>query len=50
MVEDEPEFDENAVILDWANSDFNLKIDKADARTAEPLSKEGWGYVWAGAR
>ncbi len=50
VVEDEPEIDEDLVCLDWFNSDLNLKIDPSDLSTAEPLSKDGWGYVWAGAR
>ena len=32
------------------NSDLNLKIDYTTGLKAEPLSYEGFGMVWAGAR
>ena len=50
VVEDEPEIDEDTVCLDWFNSDLSLKINKEDFVTGEPFYKEGWGYVWSGAR
>ncbi len=46
VVEDEPEIDESLFCLDWYNSDLSLKIDKATLMSAEPLHKDGWGYVW----
>ncbi len=50
VVEDEPEIDGDFLCLDWYNSDLNLKIDRESLCAAEPFYKEGWGYVWAGAR
>ena len=50
VVEDEPDIPEDAVCLDWQNSDLSLKINKEDLVTGEPFFKEGWGYVWSGAR
>ena len=47
--EDEPEIDENLICLDWYNSDLNLKIQE-DKMSAQPHSKDGWGYIYAGAR
>ena len=46
VVEDEPEIDESLLCLDWHNSDISLKIDKTSLMTAEPLHKDGWGFVW----
>ena len=46
VVEDEPEIDDSFFCLDWYNSDLSLKIDKATLMSAEPLYKDGWGYVW----
>jgi hypothetical protein len=46
VVEDEPEIEESLFCLDWYNSDLSLKIDKATLMSAEPLYKDGWGYVW----
>ena len=46
VVEDEPEIDDSLFCLDWYNSDLSLKIDKATLMSAEPLYKDGWGYVW----
>ena len=50
VVEDEPEIADDAVCLDWFNSDLSLKISKEDFATGEPFFKDGWGYVWSGAR
>ncbi len=50
IVEDEPEIEADLLCLDWYNSDLNLRIDRDDLCTAEPFFKDGWGYVWAGAR
>nr|CAD7593177.1 unnamed protein product [Timema genevievae] len=47
-LDDEPEFDETAVLLD--DSDLNLVIDKDNFTTATPMHEQGFGYVWAGAR
>ncbi|XP_071450326.1 heterogeneous nuclear ribonucleoprotein U-like protein 1 [Hetaerina americana] len=49
--DDEPEFDENAVLLDWYDSDLNLVISKDKGFVAAtPMHDEGFAYVWAGAR
>jgi heterogeneous nuclear ribonucleoprotein U-like protein 1 len=50
VVEDEPDIDENAICLDWFNSDLSLRISKEGYMVAEPFFKEGWGYVWSSAR
>ena len=50
VVEDEPEIDESSVCLDWFNSDLSLRISKEGFMVAEPFFKDGWGYVWSGAR
>ena len=49
-VEDEPEWDQNLVILDWYNSDLNLTIEKGNFLSATPLTDGGFAYMWAGAR
>ncbi|KAK7072065.1 hypothetical protein SK128_007421 [Halocaridina rubra] len=49
-VEDEPEYDKNAVLLDWYNSDLSLNISKDDFLSATPLSGKGFAYVWHGVR
>ncbi|KAI9565446.1 hypothetical protein GHT06_009238 [Daphnia sinensis] len=48
--EDEPEWDESLVVLDWYNSDLNLTISKTDFVTGTPLTEAGFAYMWAGAR
>eukprot|EP00094_Tigriopus_californicus_P006584 TCALIF_06340-PA protein Name:"Similar to HNRNPUL1 Heterogeneous nuclear ribonucleoprotein U-like protein 1 (Homo sapiens)" AED:0.04 eAED:0.04 QI:0/0.57/0.37/0.87/0.85/1/8/0/1426 len=48
--EDEPNYDDSLVILDWYNSDLNLIIDKNDYCSAVAMSHEGFGLMWAGAR
>lgn len=48
--EDEPEFDENAVLLSWYDSDLNLAINKPDLCSARPLSDGALALAWAGAR
>jgi hypothetical protein len=50
VVEDEPEIEDGLVCLDWFSSDLSLKIDKETLMTGEPFFKEGWGFVWSGAR
>ena len=50
VVEDEPEIDENALCLDWYNSDLSLRISKEGFMVAEPFFKDGWGYVWSSVR
>ncbi|XP_068210921.1 heterogeneous nuclear ribonucleoprotein U-like protein 1 [Palaemon carinicauda] len=49
-VEDEPEHDKSAVLLDWYNSDLSLLINKEDFLSAQPLTMQGFGYVWHGVR
>ena len=48
--ENEPEIGPEVTCLDWFNSDLNLIINKETFASAEPFTKDGWGYVWAGAR
>jgi len=49
-IEDEPEYDDTLCILDWYNSDLNLKIVPTDFCSAVAMSSRGFGYMWAGAR
>ncbi|XP_064092995.1 heterogeneous nuclear ribonucleoprotein U-like protein 1 isoform X2 [Macrobrachium nipponense] len=49
-VEDEPEFDKSAVLLDWYNADSSLLIDHEDFLSAQPLTTQGFGYAWHGVR
>lgn len=49
-IEDEPEFDKTVVALDWYNSDLSLVISKEDFLSAQPLTMQGFGYVWHGVR
>lgn len=49
-VEDEPDYDKSAVLLDWYNSDLSLLINKEDFLSAQPLTTQGFGYVWHGVR
>lgn len=48
--EDEPQFDENAVLLSWYDSDLHLKISPTDLCSARPISEAALGLAWAGAR
>lgn len=48
--EDEPKFDENAVLLSWYDSDLHLKINPTDLCSARPISEAALGLAWAGAR
>ncbi|XP_037091309.1 heterogeneous nuclear ribonucleoprotein U-like protein 1, partial [Pollicipes pollicipes] len=48
--ENEPEFDQSKVVLDWYNSDLSLVIDAETRCSATPLSTEGFGFIWSGAR
>lgn len=48
--EDEPEFDENAILLSWYDSDLHLSINKPDLCSARPISDGALGLAWAGAR
>ncbi|KAK7792564.1 hypothetical protein R5R35_008661 [Gryllus longicercus] len=48
--DDEPEYDENAVLLSWYDSDLNIIIDKEKFAVATPMHEQGYGYLWAGAR
>merc|ERR1740128_1473675 len=41
--ENEPEFDQSKVVLDWYNSDLSLVIDTETRCSATPLSTEGFG-------
>ena len=46
----EPEIDESVICLDWFNSDLSMRIDKNTMMIGEPFHKDGWGYVWSGAK
>merc|ERR1711997_1210051 len=48
--ENEPEIDESVICLDWFNSDLSMRIDKNTMMIGEPFHKDGWGYVWSGAK
>ncbi|XP_067007718.2 heterogeneous nuclear ribonucleoprotein U-like protein 1 [Anabrus simplex] len=48
--DNEPDYDENAVLLSWYDSDLNLVIDKDKFCLATPMYEQGFGYIWAGAR
>lgn len=48
--EDEPQFDEKAVLLSWYDSDLHLKISPTDLCSARPISEAALGLAWAGAR
>lgn len=48
--EDEPKFEENAVLLSWYDSDLHLKISPTDLCSARPISEAALGLAWAGAR
>lgn len=49
-VEDEPDMDKTVVALDWYNSDLSVIISKEDYLSAQPLTMQGFGYVWHGVR
>lgn len=48
--EDEPDFDESAMILSWYDSDLNLVIDKEGFLSATPMHNGDFCHIWAGAR
>ena len=50
ITENEPEVGENVLCLDWYDSDLSMRIDKEGFMIGEPFNREGWGYVWSGAR
>ncbi|CAL4107107.1 unnamed protein product [Meganyctiphanes norvegica] len=47
-VENEPQTDKSAVVLDWYNSDMSVKIDRENYLSATPMTEHGFGYVWHG--
>ncbi|XP_039268372.2 uncharacterized protein LOC120343293 isoform X2 [Styela clava] len=47
--EPEEEFDDNLVVLDLYNSDLNFKVNR-DRTGGQPLTMEGFAYLWGGAR
>ncbi|XP_040571652.1 uncharacterized protein [Lepeophtheirus salmonis] len=49
-IEDEPFMSDEFVTLDWYNSDLNLEVDRNNFCSGKPISNEGFGYMWAGAR
>ncbi|XP_014213094.1 heterogeneous nuclear ribonucleoprotein U-like protein 1 [Copidosoma floridanum] len=48
--ENEPNYDENAVLLSWYDSDLHLVINTINYFSASPMQGEGFNYMWAGAR
>ncbi|XP_064089121.1 heterogeneous nuclear ribonucleoprotein U-like protein 1 [Macrobrachium nipponense] len=48
--DDDPDYDKEAVILDWYNSDLSLIIDKETFLSATPMTSDGFAYVWHGVR
>ncbi|XP_064089274.1 heterogeneous nuclear ribonucleoprotein U-like protein 1 [Macrobrachium nipponense] len=48
--DDEPNYDEEAVILDWYNRDLSLIIDKETFLSAKPMTSEDFAYAWHGVR
>ncbi|XP_066970819.1 heterogeneous nuclear ribonucleoprotein U-like protein 1 isoform X2 [Macrobrachium rosenbergii] len=48
--DDDPDYDKEAVILDWYNSDLSLIIDKETFLSAKPMTSDGFAYVWHGVR
>lgn len=48
--EDEPDFDESAMILSWYDSDLNLIINKEGFLSATPMHNDDFCHIWAGAR
>ncbi|XP_012219310.1 heterogeneous nuclear ribonucleoprotein U isoform X2 [Linepithema humile] len=48
--ENEPDFDESAVILSWYDSDLNLIINKQGFLSAMPMHDNDFCHLWAGAR
>lgn len=48
--EDEPEYDDSAILLSWYDSDLHLSINKPDLCSARPISDGALGLAWAGAR
>ncbi|XP_076800926.1 uncharacterized protein LOC143445597 isoform X2 [Clavelina lepadiformis] len=47
--EPEEEFDDTLVVFDKYNSDLNMKLHR-DRLTGQPLTLEGFAYLWAGSR
>ncbi|KAJ8665326.1 hypothetical protein QAD02_006988 [Eretmocerus hayati] len=48
--ENEPTYDEDAVLLSWYDSDLNLVIDPTNYCSASSMQGEGFNYIWAGVR
>lgn len=48
--EDEPDFNEDDVLLSWFDSDLHLKISPTDFCSARPISESALGLAWSGAR
>ncbi|XP_064089265.1 heterogeneous nuclear ribonucleoprotein U-like protein 1 [Macrobrachium nipponense] len=48
--DDDPNYDEEAVILDWYNRDLSLIIDKETFLSAKPMTSEDFAYAWHGVR
>ncbi|XP_066970862.1 tigger transposable element-derived protein 1-like isoform X1 [Macrobrachium rosenbergii] len=48
--DDDPDYDKEAVILDWYNRDLSLIIDKETFLSAKPMTSDGFAYVWHGVR
>ncbi|XP_064089255.1 heterogeneous nuclear ribonucleoprotein U-like protein 1 [Macrobrachium nipponense] len=48
--DDDLNYDEEAVILDWYNRDLSLIIDKETFLSAKPMTSEDFAYAWHGVR
>ena len=46
----DPDFDDNLIHLDWYNSDLNMDIDCNDYCSVRAMSSQGFGYMWSGIR
>ena len=43
-----PNFDDSKIHLDWYNSDLNMDIDCMDYCSVRAMSSQGFGYMWSG--
>ncbi|XP_011502312.1 PREDICTED: heterogeneous nuclear ribonucleoprotein U-like protein 2 [Ceratosolen solmsi marchali] len=48
--ENEPSYDDNALLLSWYDSDLNLVIDTTQYFSASPMQGDGFNFMWAGVR
>ena len=45
-----PNFDDTKIHLDWYNSDLNMDLDCTDYCSVRAMSSQGFGYMWSGIR